>query len=53
LTSTGQAWEIQCTKDEGKPLRGISAYSDDRTKLAGVSTYAWSDKNISDFIDSL
>ncbi|MEW2011290.1 TIR domain-containing protein [Microbacterium sp. NPDC078814] len=53
LTSTGQAWEIQCAAEEGKPIRGIWAYSDDRTTLPGVSTVAWSDKNISDFIDSL
>lgn len=53
LTSTGQAWEIQCAKDEGKPIRGIWAYSDDRTTLAGVSTVVWSDANISNFIDSL
>ena len=53
LTSTGQKWEIQCAKDEGKPIRGIWAYSNDRTNLSGVSTYAWSDKNISDFIDSV
>ncbi len=53
LTSSGQKWEIQCTKEEKKPLRGIWAYSDDRTDLAGVPTYTWSDKNISDFIDSL
>jgi hypothetical protein len=53
LTSTGQTWEIQCAKEEGKKIRGIYAYSDDRTDLAGVATYTWSDKNISDFIDSL
>ena len=53
LTSTGQAWEIECAQEEGKPLRGVWAYSDDRTQLAGVSTFVWSDKNISDFIDSL
>lgn len=53
LDSSGQKWEIQCAKDEKKPLRGIWAYSDDRTNVAGVATYTWSDKNISDFIDSL
>ena len=53
LTSTGQKWEIQCAKEEGKLIRGIWAYSTDRTALAGVSTVAWSDKNITDFIDSL
>ena len=53
LLSTGQKWEIQCARDEKKPIRGIWAYSDDRTKIDGVSTYAWSDKNIADFIDAL
>lgn len=53
LTSSGQKWEIHCAQEEGKPIRGIYAYSDDRTNLAGVATYVWSDKNISDFIDSL
>ncbi|ORI28144.1 TIR domain-containing protein [Rhodococcus sp. 1168] len=53
LTSSGQKWEIQCAKDEGKKIRGIWAYSDDRTDIAGVATTIWSDKNIIDFIDSL
>jgi hypothetical protein len=53
LKSSGQKWEIECAKDEKKKLRGIWAYSDDRTKLDGVSTYTWSDDNISNFIDSL
>jgi hypothetical protein len=53
LKSTGQRWEIQCAEEEGKPMRGIWAYSDDRTSLDGVPTYIWSDSNISGFIDSL
>jgi hypothetical protein len=53
LTSSGQEWEIGCAREEKKPLRGIWAYADDRTILEGLSTYVWSDKNISDFIDSL
>lgn len=53
LTSSGQKWEVQCAKEEGKPLLGIWAYSDDRTVLAGVRTVQWSDTNISGFIDSL
>jgi hypothetical protein len=53
LASTGQKWEIQCAKDESKPIRGIWAYKDDRTTLAGVTTYQWNDANISNFIDSL
>ena len=53
LTSSGQKWEVQCAKEEGKKIRGIWAYSDDRTELAGVTTVVWSDTNISSFIDSL
>lgn len=53
LASSGQAWEIQCSKEEGKPLLGIWAYRDDRTTLTGVHTVAWTDVNIAGFIDSL
>jgi hypothetical protein len=53
LTSDGQKWEMSCAKDEGKLIRGIWAYSDDRTAIAGVSTVVWSDKNLANFIDSL
>jgi hypothetical protein len=53
LKSDGEKWEIECAKDEKKKLRGIWAYSDDRTKVEGVNTVVWSDDNISDFIDSL
>jgi hypothetical protein len=53
LASTGQKWEIECAKDEAKPIRSIWAYSDDRTNLAGVTTVVWSDANINNFIDSL
>ncbi len=53
LSSSGQKWQIECAKEEKKPLRGIWAYSDDRTNVEGIVTYVWSDKNISDFIDSL
>ena len=53
LVSSGQKWEIQCAKDEKKKIRGIWAYSNDRTKLEGVNTVVWSDDNISDFIDLL
>ncbi|NTJ36295.1 hypothetical protein G6K86_32345 [Agrobacterium rhizogenes] len=51
--SSGQKWEIQCAIDEQKPIRGIWAYSDDRSTIAGITTLAWSDTNISAFIDSL
>jgi hypothetical protein len=53
LRSSGQKWEIACAKEEKKPVRGIWAYSNDRTNLEGVATFVWSDKNITDFIDSL
>ncbi len=53
LTSTGQKWEIACAIEEGKPVRGIWAYSNDRTVLPSIKTLAWSDANISGFIDSL
>jgi hypothetical protein len=53
LTSTGQKWEIQCAKEEGKPPCGIWAYKNDRTFVAGVPAYEWSDANLAGFIDSL
>ena len=53
LTSSGQKWEIQCAKEEGRPIRGIWAYTDDRTQLSGVPTVTWGDTNISNFIDSV
>jgi hypothetical protein len=53
LKSDGQAWEIQCAKEEKKPIRGIWAYTDDRTVLAGVATVPWTWDNIKNFIDSL
>lgn len=51
--STGQKWEIQCAQEERKKIRGIWAYTNDRTNIQGVATTVWNDKNISDFIDSL
>jgi hypothetical protein len=53
LKSSGQKWEIQCAREEGKKIRGIWAYSDDRTDLDGVYTRVWTWDNIKDFIDSL
>jgi hypothetical protein len=53
LTSSGQKWEIQCAKDEGKKIRGIWAYKEDRTDLAGVNTMVWTWDNIANWIDSL
>jgi hypothetical protein len=53
LASSGQKWEIQCAREERKPIRGIWAYKDDRTQISRVSTVVWSDANISNFIDSI
>ncbi len=53
LTSTGQKWEIQCAREEGKKILGLWAYSDDRTNILGVNTKVWSDANINDFLDSI
>ena len=53
LTSSGQKWEISCAREEKKPVRGIWAYSDDRTNLPGVNTRVWTWPNIAAFIDSL
>jgi len=53
LKSSGQKWEIQCAKEEKKKIRGIWAYKDDRTDLAGVNTMVWTWDNIANWIDSL
>nr|WP_029926238.1 TIR domain-containing protein [Ochrobactrum sp. UNC390CL2Tsu3S39] len=53
LTSSGQKWEIQCAKEEKKPVRGIWAYKEDRTVIAGLNTMVWTWPNIAAWIDSL
>lgn len=53
LSSSGQKWEIECTKEEKKKLLGIWAYSYDRTNLTGVNTVVWTWASIEKFIDSL
>lgn len=53
LSSSGQQWEIACSKEERVPLRGIWAYNDDRTNVVGVNTVVWNWDNIAAFIDSL
>ena len=53
LNSSGQKWEIQCAKEEKKNVRGIWAYKEDRTDLAGVNTMTWTWDNIATWIDSL
>jgi antiphage defense system Thoeris ThsB-like protein len=53
LTSNGQKWEIECSKEENKKVLGIWAYTNDRTSIAGLNTKEWTWDNIKDFIDSL
>lgn len=53
LTSTGQTWEIECAREENKKILAMWAYTDDRTKPAGLSPVAWSWEAIANFIDSL
>ena len=53
LTSSGQKWEIQCAREEKKSIRGIWAYTDDRTDIVGVNTRVGTWPNIAAFIDSL
>lgn len=52
-SSTGQAWEISCAKEEKKRIYAIWAYSTDRTALSSVTPVAWSWDGIAKFIDSL
>ena len=53
LSSSGQKWEIQCAREEGKKILGIWIYTDDRTNIVGVNTRVWTWNNIKDFIDTL
>jgi hypothetical protein len=53
LSSSGQKWEIQCAREEGKKVLGIWIYTDDRTNIVGVNTRVWTWDNIKDFIDTL
>jgi hypothetical protein len=53
LSSSGQKWEIQCAKEEGKRIQGIWAYTDDRTTISGVSAVAWTWEGIKNFINNL
>lgn len=51
LKSSGQKWEIKCAREEGKAVRGMWCYKDDRTKIEGLNTMVWTWNNIADWID--
>ncbi len=53
LTSTGQKWEIECAKEEDKPILPLWIYKEDRTKPDGLSPVVWTWEGIKSFIDSL
>jgi len=53
LNSSGQKWEIDCAREEEKPLLGIWAYTDDRTNVSGARTVVWTWSSIKGFIDGL
>jgi hypothetical protein len=53
LTSSGQKWEIECAREERKPILGIWAYADDRIEIAGVTTRTWTWDNIGNFINKI
>ena len=56
LNSSGEKWEINCAKEEGKKMIGLWAYSDDRTTpsvLSGHRIIEWTWPGITQFIDSL
>lgn len=53
LTSSGQKWEINCSKEEKKKILGIWAYTTDHTNIEGVRTVVWTWDAIKNFIDSL
>lgn len=53
LISSGQKWEIQCAKEEGKEILGLWAYNNDRTLITGITIKTWTWDNIKNFINSL
>jgi hypothetical protein len=53
LESSGELWEIECSKEEKKKILGIWAYSNDRTDVTGIRVVTWTWSGIENFIDSL
>lgn len=51
--STGQKWEIECAKEEKKPILGIWAYGSDKTMIPGVTANAWDWATINNFINKI
>lgn len=53
LTSSGQKWEIECAREEGKPVLALWAYAADRTKPVGLNVVEWNWAVITTFINGL
>ncbi len=53
LASTGQKWEVQCAKEEGKPILAMWCQRDDKTAIPGLRTVSWTWDNVASFIDNL
>ncbi|UYK67230.1 toll/interleukin-1 receptor domain-containing protein [Xanthomonas sacchari] len=56
VNSSGQKWEVACALEENKPVLGVWAYTDDRTKpdfMSGCSIVGWSWDSIKKFIEGL
>ncbi|NJL70992.1 MAG: hypothetical protein HC888_04920 [Candidatus Competibacteraceae bacterium] len=56
--ATGQLWEVNCSKEEKVPVRGIYTNADDKPsslpkEFDGVKVVNWTWDNIKNFIDSL
>jgi hypothetical protein len=54
--ASGELWEIACAKEEKKPMIGLFAYTNDRTKpsaLDGYKIIEWTWSGIAAFIDSV
>lgn len=54
----GQLWEVKCSKEELKPIRGFYTSKDNRPltlpkEFDGVRVTDWSWENIKSFIDSI
>lgn len=54
--AAGQLWEIQCAREEGKPIRGFWVEKKFRTRPRAMGTVPirnWSWPNVATFINSL
>lgn len=54
----GQLWELNCAKEESKPIRGIYTNADDKpatlpSVFQGIRVVNWTWENIKKYLDSL